>query len=98
FTCCKFEYCHGIKNRLLGGVMMDLIQNKNPNAWIAIDHGLAADLTLAPYTLQLKGERSLYQAIADDDWMLILSVAGHITRVGRVLRVRSDLETTTIYF
>ena len=71
---------------------------KSSNAWIAIDHSLAADLTLAPYTLRLKGERSLYQAIADDDWVLILHVAGHITRVGRVLRVRSDLETTTIYF
>lgn len=77
---------------------MDLIQNKNPNAWIAIDHGLAADLTLAPYTLQLNGEHSLYQAIADDDWVLILNTAGHITRGGRVLRLRSDLETTTIYF
>jgi len=71
---------------------------KSSNAWIAIDHGLAADLTLAPYTLWLKGERSLYQAIADDDWVLILNTTGHITRVGRVLRVRSDLETTTIYF
>lgn len=69
-----------------------------PNAWVAINHGLAADLTLAPYTLELNGERSLYQSIADDDWVLILNTAGHITRVGRVLRVRSDLETTTIYF
>lgn len=77
---------------------MDLIQNGNPNAWIAIDHGLAADLTLAPYTLRLKGERSLYQSIADDDWVLILNAAGHITRVGRVLRIRSDLESTVIYF
>jgi len=30
--------------------------------------------------------------------VLILNTTGHITRVGRVLRVRSDLETTTIYF
>ena len=71
--------------------------SKAPNAWIAIDHGLAADLTLAPYTLRLNGERSLYQSIADDDWLLILNTAGHITRVGRALRIRSDLETTTIY-
>jgi len=71
--------------------------SKAPNAWIAIDHGLAADLTLAPYTLRLNGERSLYQSIADDDWLLILNIAGHITRVGRALRIRSDLETTTIY-
>lgn len=78
--------------------MAEANQQKSPNAWIAINHGLVADLTLAPYTLQLKGEHSLYQAIADGDWVLILNAAGHITRVGRVLRLRSDLETTTIYF
>lgn len=78
--------------------MSDQTTNKSSNAWIAIDHDFAADLMLAPYTLRLKGQRSLYQAIADDDWVLILNTTGHITRVGRVLRVRSDLETTTIYF
>ena len=77
--------------------MSEQIQNKSPNAWIAIDHGLAADITLAPYTLRLKGEVSLYQSIADDDWVLIVNESCHITRVGRVLRVRSDLKTTTIY-
>ncbi len=73
-------------------------ESRSPISWIAIDHGLASDLTQAPYILRLTGERSLYQAIADDDWVLILNTAGHITRVGRVLRVRSDLEATTIYF
>lgn len=48
------------------------------------DHSLSADLMLAPYTLRLKGERSLYQGIADDDWVLILNTAGHITLVGQV--------------
>ena len=72
--------------------------NSSSNAWLAIDNGLAADLTHALYTLRLNGELSLYQAIANDDWVLILNTAGHITRVGRVLRIRSDLETTTIYF
>src|SRR5690606_38792630 len=56
------------------------------------------DFTLAPYILQLKGERSSYQTIADDDWILVLNLSGYITRVGRVLRIRSDLKTTTIYF
>lgn len=72
--------------------------SKAPNAWIAIDHDISIDLTLAPYTLRLEGEYSLYQAIANDDWVLILNAAGHITRVGRVLRLRSDLDNTTIYF
>lgn len=71
---------------------------KTSNAWIAIDHGLGTDQRLAPYILVLQGERALYQAIAEDDWVLVLNPVGSITRVGRVLRVRSDLETTTLYF
>ncbi len=69
-----------------------------PNAWIAIDHGLGTDHRLAPYTLVLKGDRSLYQSIAEDDWVLVLDAAGAVVRAGRVLRIRSDLETTTIFF
>ena len=71
---------------------------KTPNAWIAVDHGLDTDRRLTPYTLVLKGDRSLYQAIADDNWVLVLNPAGEIVRAGRVLRLRSDLETTTIFF
>lgn len=68
------------------------------NAWIAVDSGPATNTTLAPYILVLKGGRSLYQAVAEDDWILMLNTAGNITRVGRVLRVRSDLKTTLLYF
>ncbi|MGO4575379.1 DISARM system helicase DrmA [Cupriavidus sp. 2TAF22] len=70
----------------------------HPNAWIAVDHGLCADRRLGPYTLVLKGDRSLYQDIAEDAWVLVLNAAGAIVRVGRVLQLRSDLETTTIFF
>ncbi|WP_429066524.1 DISARM system helicase DrmA [Aeromonas bestiarum] len=70
----------------------------NNNAWFAIDHNLAIAPTLAPYTLQLKGAHSLNKAIADEDWVLILNTSGHIARVGRVLRIRSDLENTTLFF
>ncbi len=38
-----------------------------PNAWVAVDQGLGIDRRLEPYTLVLKGERSLSQAIAEDD-------------------------------
>jgi len=72
--------------------------NPNVNAWIAVDHGLGTDRRLALYTLVLKGDCSLYQAIAEDDWVLVLNPAGEIVRAGRVLRLRSDLETTTIFF
>ncbi len=70
----------------------------SPNAWIAVDHGFGTDRRLAPYTLVLKGDRSLYQAISEDDWVLVLTAAGEIEHAGCVLRLRSDLETTTIYF
>lgn len=69
-----------------------------PNAWIAVDHGLCTDGRLAPYTLVLKDDRSLYPAIAEDDWVLVLNPTGEIVRAGRVLRLRSDLETTTLFF
>ncbi|SEF89572.1 DISARM system helicase DrmA [Marinobacterium lutimaris] len=70
---------------------------KSSNAWIAIDHGLGTDHRLAPYILVLKGEGALYHAIQEDDWLLVLSPAGTITRVGRIVRVRSDLDCTTLY-
>lgn len=70
----------------------------SPNAWIAVDHGLGTDRRLALYTLVLKGDRSLYKAIAEDDWVLVLNPAEEIVRTGRVLRLRSDLDTTTIFF
>jgi hypothetical protein len=68
------------------------------NAWIAIDHDLVNNPVLSAYILVLKGEQSLYQAIKEDDWLLVLNTHGNITRVSRVLRMRSDLDMTTIYF
>lgn len=70
----------------------------SPNAWFAIDRDRVKDPTLASFTLQLKGGRPLNQGISNNDWVLILDKAGHITRVGRILRIRSDLETTTLFF
>ena len=71
---------------------------KTASAWIAIDHGLNGDPGLTPYILTLTGQRSSYGAIAAEDWVLILSASGDVTRVGRVLRLRSDLEVTKLYF
>ena len=68
------------------------------SAWIAIDHGIDTDAGLGRYMLTLKGLQSLYQAIREDDWILVIGLRGDITRVGRVLRSRSNLDTTTLYF
>lgn len=71
---------------------------KSTNAWIAVDQCISKDKSLVRYTLVLKGQKSLCQAIQEDDWVLILNQAGEISRLGCVLRIRSDLETTTLYF
>ncbi len=72
--------------------------DEQPQAWIAIDHDLGTDRGLAPYTLALEGDRSLYQAVGEDDWVLVLNPGGEVVRAGRVLRSRSDREATTIFF
>lgn len=70
----------------------------NLNAWVIVDLGFSVECRFAPYTLVLKGDLSLYLATAVNDWVLVLNPAGEVVRVGRVLRVRSDLETTTFFF
>src|SRR5690625_132250 len=70
----------------------------SPNAWIAIDRGLEMDSRLVPYTLGLRGERSLFEMIAEGDWVLVLNNAGETTRVGRLLRLRSNLQYSTLFF
>lgn len=71
---------------------------RTSNAWITIDHEGGYDPRLSRYTLVLEGERSLYRGIEEGDWVLVLNPREEITRVGRLLRIRSDLETTTLYF
>lgn len=68
------------------------------NAWLTVDHDLRAYRGFAPYTLILNGDRSLHHGIAEGDWALVLNPAGEILRAGRVLRLRSDFDATTIFF
>jgi hypothetical protein len=48
--------------------------------------------------ISLDGARELYASVVEGDWVLLANASGDMTRVGRVLRVRSDLNTTTFYF
>ena len=69
------------------------------NAWIAVDHAeVAGDFPYPEFVLELRGDRNLFSAISKGDWVLATTPAGEFTRVGRVLRLRSDTEITTIYF
>lgn len=78
--------------------MTQLNEHKTPSAWIAVDHGLGSDLRPTSCAITLKGAISLYEAITAGDWLLVLDPSGGVTRVGRVLRLRSDLEVTKLYF
>jgi hypothetical protein len=68
------------------------------NAWIAVDRSDSADPILKPHVLILKGERSLYRSIQEDDWILVIDDSQAITKVARIMRIRADLLTTTLYF
>jgi hypothetical protein len=68
------------------------------NAWVAVDHELPVNPILKPFVLILQGQRSLYQAIREDDWILVMDKTHAITKVARIMRIRSDLSTTTLYF
>ena len=53
---------------------------------------------LGPCILQLDGERSTFAAIEDGHWIVVAGVDGGLNSIGRILRIRSDLANTTIYF
>jgi hypothetical protein len=67
-------------------------------SWLAIDAEIPVNFRLAHFVLVLEGDLRKYQAIKSGDWVLIINKASQITRVARVLRVRSDLAYTTLYF
>jgi len=50
------------------------------------------------FILELEGERKFYGAIAEGDWLLVAGSSGDVTGAGRILRVRSDIEKTILYF
>ncbi|KAA1054429.1 DISARM system helicase DrmA [Azospirillum argentinense] len=68
------------------------------NAWLVF--GGRTNRTSFPYpqfAVELDGERELYMAIAEGDWLLVVDATANVTRVARLSRVRSDLEHTTLY-
>ncbi|WP_317931942.1 DISARM system helicase DrmA [Halioxenophilus sp. WMMB6] len=70
---------------------------KNRNAWLVVKSGNSAGNSQV-YSLQLTGERSKFQAVQEADWVLVLNGSSEAIAVGRVYRVRSVLESTTLYF
>ncbi|MBB3571126.1 DISARM system helicase DrmA [Rhizobium sp. BK491] len=53
---------------------------------------------LSPCVARLNGERSAFPAINEGHWVVAVDAGGKLGRAGRILRIRSDLNTTTFYF
>ena len=50
-----------------------------------------------PYTVRLAGDRVMFSAIEAGHWVVVVDGSGTVQRVGRVLRVRADMDWATIY-
>lgn len=60
---------------------------------------LAKEATpLGPFVLRLAGARTGVGAFTPGHWVVVVDATGGLRRVGRILRIRADLEATTIYF
>lgn len=65
----------------------------NTQAW------LAQEMTsLGQYVVRLGGDRTSFCALDPGHWIVVVDAAGGVNRIGRVLRIRSDRDTTTLYF
>jgi hypothetical protein len=64
----------------------------NAQAWLAKEA-----TPLGPYVVRLGGDR-VGSAVAPGHWVIVADTAGALKRVGRILRIRADLESTTLYF
>jgi hypothetical protein len=62
-------------------------------AWIAKEA-----TSFGPFVARLGADRPSFGALVRGDWVVVVDAAGVLKRVGRILRIRADLESTTLYF
>jgi hypothetical protein len=72
---------------------MTLSAKSNGEAWLVKETS-----TLGPYFVRLVGKRTTFAALHRGHWVIVIDTTGTLKRVGRILRIRSDLESTTLYF
>ena len=65
----------------------------NAQAWLAKEA-----TPLGPYVVRLGGERIAFSALSREHWVIVVDTTGALKRVGRILRIRANLESTTLYF
>ena len=69
------------------------------NAWIAIGpKPIGKTPSFPDHVLRLDGSPNLFSAIAEGDWILAVKSEGTFARAGRVLRLRAETDSTTVYF
>jgi hypothetical protein len=56
------------------------------------------EVLVGPFVLRLTGDRASFGALGPSHWVVVVNANGVLTRVGRILRVRGALESTTLYF
>ena len=62
-------------------------------AWLA-----KSPMSLGPFVVRLVGDRMGFGPLEPGHWVVVVDEAGAFERVGRILRIRADLESTTLYF
>ena len=72
---------------------MTLTTDPDVQSWLAKEPAW-----LGPCVARLNGERSTFSAVDEGHWIVAAEADGTLTRAGRILRIRGDLDTTTIYF
>jgi hypothetical protein len=71
---------------------MTTISAPNVQAWLAKE-----TTTPSPFVVRLDGDR-IGGAVAPRHWVVVVDPSGALKRVGRILRIRTGLEATTLYF
>jgi len=72
---------------------MTMATAQNIQAWLAKEA-----TTLGSFVVRLGGDRTTFAALDRGHWIVVVDAAGAVNRIGRVLRIRSDRESTTLYF
>lgn len=65
---------------------------RDPSAWLAKEDARSS----SGYILRIETPAGAQSAMSDDDWVIVLE-GTRLARIGRIARVRRDLDGLTIY-
>jgi hypothetical protein len=69
------------------------------NAWILVEASVdPLPRPFATFTASIDGNGKLLGGLKTDDWIVVVDAGGDAKRIARILRLRQDLERTTLYF